>query len=265
MAQRDRLERRLMRQIGRASKDFNLLEPGDRIMVGMSGGKDSYSLLDLLRKTQAKVPFEFTLIAVNLDQGQPGFEVHILRDWLASEGYDFHLVHRDTYSIVKEKIPEGKTYCSLCSRLRRGILYDVAVELGCNKIALGHHRDDVIETLMLNLFFSGQMKAMPPRLHSDDGRNVVIRPLVYCNEEDIAEYAAKRSFPILPCDLCGSQDGLQRQQIKQLLGHLNSRNPNVKGNLFAALQNVRPSHLLDRKLAKMAGVEAWSGIDEHVL
>jgi tRNA 2-thiocytidine biosynthesis protein TtcA len=260
-----RLEYRLMRQLGRASKDFRLIEPGDRILVGMSGGKDSYVMLDLLRKSQRRVPFDFEILAVNLDQGHPGFPVHLLEKWLVDEGYDYKLLAQDTYRIVKEKIPEGKTYCSLCSRLRRGILYSAAVVLGCTKIALGHHRDDVIETLMLNLLFSGQIKAMPPRLHSDDGRNVVIRPLIYCAEADIAEYAAHRAFPILPCDLCGSQSGLERQQIKQLLGRLNERNPKIKGNLFAALSNVRPSHLLDRNLAELAGVEAWTGIDEHVL
>jgi tRNA 2-thiocytidine biosynthesis protein TtcA len=260
-----RLEYRLMRQLGRASKDFRLIEPGDRILVGMSGGKDSYVMLDLLRKSQRRVPFDFEILAVNLDQGHPGFPVHLLEKWLVDEGYDYKLLAQDTYRIVKEKIPEGKTYCSLCSRLRRGILYSAAVDLGCTKIALGHHRDDVIETLMLNLLFSGQIKAMPPRLHSDDGRNVVIRPLIYCAEADIAEYAAHRAFPILPCDLCGSQSGLERQQIKQLLGRLNERNPKIKGNLFAALSNVRPSHLLDRNLAELAGVEAWTGIDEHVL
>ncbi len=243
-----RLETKLLRLVGKASKDFDLIAPGDRIMACISGGKDSYAMLYLLRQIQRKVPFDVSIIAVNLDQGQPDFPADKLRSWLESEGYEHSMIVRDTYSIVQEKVPEGKTACSLCSRLRRGILYNVAEELGATKIALGHHRDDIIETLMLNLLYSGQIKAMPPRLVSDDGRNVVIRPLALCLEEDIAQFAKEQEFPIIPCDLCGTQENLERQNIKRLIEHLNERNPNVKGNLFAALSNVRPSHLLDPDL-----------------
>ena len=264
MGELERLEKKLLGNFGRASKEFGLVEPGDRIMVGMSGGKDSYTLLHLLRLTQRRVGFDFSIIAVNLDQGHPGFPAETLRGYFEREGYEHRMVHRDTYSVVLEKVPEGKTYCSLCSRLRRGILYDVAVELGCNKIALGHHRDDVIETLMLNLMFSGQLKAMPPLLRSDDGRNIVIRPLVYCDEVDIAAYAQAMEFPIIPCDLCGSQENLQRKQIKQLLTRLSERNPNVKSSMFAALSNVRVSHLLDKELRDLKGIDGWRGEDEAV-
>jgi len=243
-----RLETKLLRLVGKASKDFDLIAPDDRIMVGVSGGKDSYALLYLLRQIQRKVPFDFSIVAVNLDQGHPGFPAAMLRGWFESEGYEHRMIARDTYSIVKEKVPAGKTYCSLCSRLRRGILYNIANELGATKVALGHHRDDIIETLMLNLLYAGQIKAMPPRLTSDDGRNVLIRPLVYCVEEDLVAFADQQKFPIIPCDLCGTQENLERQNIKRLIGHLHERNPNVKGNLFAALSNVRPSHLLDPDL-----------------
>jgi len=243
-----RTQRRLLNRLGRLSQEFNLIEPNDHIMVGMSGGKDSYTLLDLLRCIQRRAPFPFTFVAVHLEQGHPGFPVEILRDYLENEGVDYRIIVQDTYSIVKEKIPEGKTYCSLCSRLRRGILYNAAQDLGCTKIALGHHLDDTIETLMLNLLYAGQIKAMPPRLRSDDGRNVVIRPLLSCREQDIAAYAQEREFPILPCDLCGSQDHIQRKQVKRMLTMLNDQNSNVKGNLFAALSNVCPTHLLDRDL-----------------
>jgi len=242
------LETKLLRLVGKASKDFDLIAPDDRIMVGVSGGKDSYTLLHLLRQIQRKVPFDFSLVAVNLDQGHPGFPADMLRGWFESEGYEYRMIAHDTYSIVQEKVPAGKTYCSMCSRLRRGILYNLAEELGATKIALGHHRDDIIETLMLNLLYSGQIKAMPPRLVSDDGRNVVIRPLAYCIEDDIRRFAEERAFPIIPCDLCGTQENLERQNIKRLIAHLHDRNPNVKGNLFAALSNVRPSHLLDPAL-----------------
>ena len=225
-----------------------MIVPGDRIMVGVSGGKDSYTLLHLLRKIQRKVPFEFSVVGVNLDQGHPGFPADMLRGWFEDEGYEYRMIAKDTYSIVQDKVPEGKTYCSMCSRLRRGILYNVAEELGATKIALGHHRDDIIETLMLNLLYSGQIKAMAPRLVSDDKRNVVIRPLAYCAEDDIRQFSEEMAFPIIPCDLCGTQENLERQNIKRLITHLNERNPNVKGNLFAALSNVRPSHLLDPDL-----------------
>ena len=265
VGERQRLEKVLLRNVGRASIDFELIEPGDRVMVCMSGGKDSYVMLHLMRLIQRRVPFDFEFIAVNLDQGQPGFQGHILSNFFEAEGYPFKMISQNTFAIVTKKVPEGKTYCALCSRMRRGILYNAAVELNCTKIALGHHKDDIIETLMLNLLYSGQIKAMPPKLQSDDGRNIVIRPLAYCAERDIAAFAELMAFPILPCDLCGSQDGLQRQAVKGLLNHLNDVNPNVKGNLFAALSNVRPSHLLDTKLRKMAGVELWQGTDEHVL
>jgi len=260
-----RLVKRLRNQVAKASQQYRLIEPDDRILVALSGGKDSYAMMWLLREVQRKAPFSFSMIGVNLDQGHPGFQQHVIADWCDEQGFEHHMIQRDTYSVVKEKIPEGRTYCSLCSRLRRGILYTTAVELGCTKIALGHHRDDTIETLMLNLFFSGQLKAMPPRLVSDDGRNVVIRPLIRCAEEEIAQLAREQAFPILPCDLCGSQENLQRQQMKRLLDEWNARNPKVKGNLFAALGNVRPSHLLDQQLRELAGVDELRETDPTVL
>jgi tRNA 2-thiocytidine biosynthesis protein TtcA len=244
----EQLEQKLLRSVGQAIRDFDLIQEGDRIVVGVSGGKDSYTLLHLLRRLQSRAPVKFSLIAVNLDQNHPGFPVHILEDYLKKESYEYRLVKEDTYSIVKEKIPAGKTYCSLCSRLRRGVLYRVVKELGANKLALGHHRDDVIETLMLNLFYSGQLKAMPPKLLGDQGRVTVIRPLAITPEEEIAAFAQEMAFPILPCDLCGSQENLKRKQVKNLLSRLQAENPKVKGNMLAALSNVRPSHLLDPKL-----------------
>jgi len=246
--ERDLLERRLAKDLGRAVAEFSMIEEGDRVMVAISGGKDSYTMLHLLRRFQKTTPKKFELIAINIDQGHPGYPVDTLRDYLVAEGYDHKIVFEDTYSVVTEKIPEGKTYCSLCSRLRRGILYSLAQELGCTKIALGHHRDDVLATLMLNLVFAGQLKAMPPKLRSDDGRNVVIRPLVYAAESTIARFAELQEFPILPCDLCGSQENLQRKQMQRLLEEMEARNPGTKTSMLAALRNVRPTHLLDAGL-----------------
>jgi tRNA 2-thiocytidine biosynthesis protein TtcA len=222
-------------------------------MVAVSGGKDSHALLYLMRELQRKAPFEFSFFALNVDQGHPGFPSQLLPEYFEREGYEYVIVTEDTYSVVTEKVPEGKTYCSLCSRLRRGILYTQAQRLGATKIALGHHRDDVIETLMLNLLYAGQLKAMPARLRSDDGRNVVIRPLVYAAETELAELAQLKQFPIIPCDLCGSQDNLKRKQVKQLLTTLNDANPTVRANVFAALGNVRPSHLFDVELQRLLG------------
>ncbi len=250
-----RLEKRLLNTVVRASREFHLIEPGDRVMACLSGGKDSYVMLHLLRAMQRKANFDFSIIAVNLDQKQPGFPEHVLPTWLEENGYDYRIVERNTYDVVTKKIPEGKTYCPLCSRLRRGILYDTAVELGATKIALGHHRDDVIETLLLNIFYSGQLKAMPPRLHSDDGRNVVIRPLVFCAEEEIAAFAEEMQFPIIPCNLCGSQDNLHRQKVKDLIATLQSENNCVKGNLLSSLTNVKVSHLLDAELWQRVGLD----------
>lgn len=261
----ERLERRLMTRVARASRDHDLIEPGDRIMVGMSGGKDSFVMLHLLEGIQRRVPFDFELVAVHLDQKQPGFPVEILRAWLEDHGRPFRIIERDTYSIVKDKTPEGKAYCSMCSRLRRGILYSTAVEMGCTKIALGHHRDDSIETLMLNLFYSGQIKAMPPRLTSDDGRNIVIRPLIYCAEDEIAALASELSFPVQPCTVCSQQPDLKRAKIKSMLTELTADNPNVRGNLFAALSNVRATHLLDRDLRALYGLDRMVGDDEGLL
>jgi tRNA 2-thiocytidine biosynthesis protein TtcA len=249
---RDKLEKSLLGHVGRAISDWGLIQSGDRILVGLSGGKDSYALMWLLHQLKRRAPIDFDLLGVNLDQGHPGFEQHVIADWCQANGFAHRMLKEDTYSVVLQKIPEGKTYCPLCSRLRRGILYDAAVELGCSKIALGHHREDVLETLMLNLFFAGQLKAMPAKLHSDDGRNTVIRPLVYAPEEDLAEFARLMQFPILPCDLCGSQENLQRQQMKAMLAQLEAQHPNVKSSMLNALTNVRPTHLLDPDLSKEA-------------
>lgn len=243
------LERRIVRDTGRAIGDFSLIDANDRIMVAVSGGKDSYAMLEVLRRLQERAPVRFSLVAVHLDQGHPGYDGAPLREFLERNGYEHHIVREDTYTVVTDKVPEGSTYCSLCSRLRRGILYRVATELGCNKIALGHHRDDAIETLMLNLFFAGKVAAMPARLVSDDGAHVVIRPLIYCAEETLAAFAVERGYPILPCNLCGSQSTAQRKQVKALLAQLEGDHPGVKSSLFAALGNVRPTQLLDRALA----------------
>ena len=263
--QRVRLEKRLMREIGKLNGDFNLIEPGDRIMVCLSGGKDSWVMLHLLRRIKERAQLDIELVAVNLDQMQPGFEQHRISDYLDEHGYTYKMLQRDTYSIVLDKIPAGKTFCSLCSRLRRGILYSAAEELGCNKIALGHHRDDLIETAMLNLLFSGQLKSMPPKLFADDGKNIVIRPLAYSDEGEIAEYAQLVGFPILPCNLCGSQKNMQRQEVKALIGRLHAQNNNVKGNMLAALSYVRVSHLLDKELLALKGHENGGVGDDDTL
>jgi tRNA 2-thiocytidine biosynthesis protein TtcA len=253
---RESLEKKLGRAMGRAITEFSMIEDGDRILVGVSGGKDSYTLLYLLRELQRRAPVRFSLRAVNLDQGHPGYPAHRLRDYLEAEGHEFTMLEEDTYSIVTEKIPQGKTYCSLCSRLRRGILYSVAKDLGYSKIALGHHRDDVLQTLLLNLFFAGQLAAMPPKLVTNEGDIVVVRPLVYCAEEDIRAFSEFAAFPILPCDLCGSQDHLQRKVVGRMLDQLESDRPGTKAVMLAALQNVRPSHLLDQDLWRALGLRA---------
>jgi tRNA 2-thiocytidine biosynthesis protein TtcA len=247
-----KLRQGLLRTISRANKRFDMIAAGDRVMVAISGGKDSWALLHLLRDYRKLVPFDFSIFAVNLDQGHPGFPVDVLRGHLEREGFEYRIVQRDTYSVVKREIPAGKAYCSLCSRLRRGILYDTAVELGATKIALGHHRDDLIETLLLNQLYAGQIKAMAPVLRSDDGRNTIIRPLVFCAERDLAEFAAEQRFPIVPCDLCGSQENLKRVEVRRLLAQLELLNPQVRHNLLAAAGNIKPSHLLDDRLTTSA-------------
>jgi tRNA 2-thiocytidine biosynthesis protein TtcA len=249
----DETLRLLLRDTGRAIADFDLIEANDRIMVAMSGGKDSYALLVVLQALQRRAPIKFELVAVHLDQGHPGYDGAPLRQFLADNGVEHRILSEDTYSIVTDKIPEGKTYCSLCSRLRRGILYGAATKLGCNKIALGHHRDDALETLLLNLFFAGKLASMPARLVSDDGAQIVIRPLIYCAEEVLARFAAERAFPILPCNLCGSQSEAQRKQMKAMLVRLEAEHPYLRNSMLSALGNVVPSHLLDRQLRKEPG------------
>jgi tRNA 2-thiocytidine biosynthesis protein TtcA len=243
-----KLEKRLLRQVGQAIADFGMIDEGDTVLVCVSGGKDSLGLLALLQKLQARAPVRFRLIAMNLDQRQPGFPEDVLPRHFAQVGVEYRIVREDTYSIVKEKIPEGKTTCSLCSRLRRGIIYRTARELGANKVALGHHRDDILETFFLNLFFGGRLKAMPPKLRNDEGDLVVIRPLAYCAEEDLARYARGMNFPIIPCNLCGSQENLQRQVVKEMLQEWERKSPGRTEIMFRALQNVVPSQLADRNL-----------------
>jgi tRNA 2-thiocytidine biosynthesis protein TtcA len=243
----NKIQKRLRKNCGKAIADFNMIEQGDKVMVCVSGGKDSYAMLDMLLHMQKSAPIDFSIIAVNLDQKQPGFPEHVLPEYLQALGVDYQVVEEDTYSIVMDKIPEGKTTCSLCSRLRRGILYTTATKLGATKIALGHHRDDLLETLFLNMFFGGQLKSMPPKLVSDDGKQMVIRPLAYCSEIDIASYAQMSGFPIIPCNLCGSQENLQRKVIKQMLEDWRQRFPGRIESMTTALQNVVPSHLADPK------------------
>lgn len=244
----NKLVKRLHRNVGKAIADFNMIEHGDKVMVCLSGGKDSYTMLNILLSLRQRAPIDFEIVAVNLDQKQPGFPEHVLPDYLANLGVNYKIVEEDTYSIVMEKIPEGKTTCSLCSRLRRGILYRTATELGATKIALGHHRDDMLETLFLNMFHGGKLKSMPPKLVSDDGKQIVIRPLAYCNEQDIARFSETSEFPIIPCNLCGSQENLQRKVVKQMLQDWDRRFPGRIESMFTALQNVTPSHLADPTL-----------------
>jgi tRNA 2-thiocytidine biosynthesis protein TtcA len=244
----NKLRKRLHRLVGQAIADFNMIEDGDKVMVCVSGGKDSYSLLDILLDLRQRAPVRFDIVAVNLDQKQPGFPEHVLPEYLAGRGVPFHIENQDTYSIVKRLIPEGKTMCSLCSRLRRGILYRVAGELGATRIALGHHRDDMLQTLFMNMFFGSRMKGMPPKLVSDDGKHIVIRPLAYVAETDLERWAAHRQFPIIPCSLCGNQENLQRVQIKQMLREWDRKFPGRIDNLFTAMGNIVPSHMMDRNL-----------------
>jgi len=256
-----KLEKRLVRLTGQAVADYAMIEPGDRVMVCLSGGKDSYAMLDILRTLRARAPISFDIVAVNLDQKQPGFPEHVLPDYLRSIGVPFHIETQDTYSIVRRLIPEGKTTCSLCSRLRRGVLYRVAKELGATKIALGHHRDDILGTFFLNLFYGGRIKSMPPKLMSDDGQHIVIRPLTYIPEDDLARFALDKRFPIIPCNLCGSQENLKRKEVKKMIAEWEKRNPGRTENVFRALARVTPSHLLDREWFDFAGLRATGAPD----
>ncbi|CAM5540308.1 tRNA 2-thiocytidine(32) synthetase TtcA [Eoetvoesiella caeni] len=259
----NKLAKRLMRETGRAIADFNMIEDGDKVMVCLSGGKDSYSMLDILLTHQARAPIKFDIVAVNLDQKQPGFPDHILPEYLKDLGIPFHIETQDTYSVVTRVIPEGKTMCSLCSRMRRGILYRVADELGATKIALGHHRDDILATFFLNLFYGGRMKAMPPKLMSDDGKHIVIRPLAYVMEKDLIAYAALKQFPIIPCNLCGSQENLKRQEVGRMIAEWDKKMPGRSWNVFGALSRVVPTHLMDTGLFDFAGLKPTGTMDEN--
>lgn len=252
----NKLQKRLRRQVGQAIADYDMIRDGERVMVCLSGGKDSYGMLDILRSLQASAPVSFELVAVHLDQKQPGYPPEILPDYLDSLGIEYHILEKDTYSVVRSVIPEGKTTCGLCSRLRRGTLYGFAREIGASRIALGHHRDDIVETLFLNMFFGGSLKAMPPKLRSDDGENVVIRPLAYCKEQDLERFAEARQFPIIPCNLCGSQDNLQRQAIKAMLRDWEREYPGRTETIFRAIGNVAPSQLTDRELFDFTSLNA---------
>ncbi|WP_129141252.1 tRNA 2-thiocytidine(32) synthetase TtcA [Modicisalibacter coralii] len=251
----NKLQKRLRRQVGNAIIDYGMIGDGDKVMVCLSGGKDSYTMLEILRNLQRNAPVDFSLVAVNLDQKQPGFPEHVLPEYLDGIGVDYHILERDTYSVVKEKTPEGKTTCALCSRLRRGSLYGFAEEIGATKVALGHHREDILETLFLNMFYGGTLKSMPPKLLSDDGKNIVIRPLAYCREADIAEFARLMEFPIIPCNLCGSQPNLQRQVVKEMLADWEKTHPGRLETMFKAVTNVAPSQLADRDLFDFQGLE----------
>ncbi len=252
----NKLQKRLRRNAGNAIVDYNMIEEGDKVMVCLSGGKDSYAMLDILMNLQQSAPVNFELVAVNLDQKQPGFPEDVLPAYLSGLGIAYYILEKDTYSIVKEVVPEGKTTCGLCSRLRRGSLYGFAQEIGASKIALGHHRDDIVETLFLNMFFNGSLKAMPPKLLSDDGRNVVIRPLAYCKEKDLVRYADYKAFPIIPCNLCGSQENLQRQQVKKMLSDWEREYPGRTETIFRSIRNVAPSQLADGELFDFASLRA---------
>jgi tRNA 2-thiocytidine biosynthesis protein TtcA len=258
-----KLSKKLHRQVGQAIGDFNMIEAGDKVMVCLSGGKDSYAMLDMLMSLRQRAPIDFELIAVNLDQKQPGFPEHVLPEYLRQLGVPFHIENQDTYSIVKRLIPEGKTMCSLCSRLRRGILYRVASELGATKIALGHHRDDIVVTLLMNMFFGSRMKGMPPKLVSDDGRHVVIRPLAYVAEADLARWAVQRQFPIIPCTLCGSQDNLQRVQVKKMIHEWERQYPGRIENMLSAMAHIVPSHMMDRNLHPFSTLQATGVADPN--
>ena len=252
----NKLQKRLRANVGKAISDYNMIEDGDTIMVCLSGGKDSYGMLDILLGLQKSAPISFKIVAINLDQGQPGFPKHILPEYLSSLGVEYKIIEEDTYSTVKRVIEEGKTTCGLCSRLRRGILYRVAKEIGATKIALGHHRDDILETLFLNMFYGGKLKGMPAKLISDDGNNIVIRPLAYCAEKDLIKYAELKKFPIIPCNLCGSQPNLQRQVIKEMLDEWSKKHPGRIQTMFRAMQNIVPSHLMDTRQFDFANIKS---------